>query len=165
MSLVNALWIFPILFMVHNFEEIIMIQRWWRHNHDKNLKSPFVKLAQYPQETVAALIAGIFFLFSSIIAWSIITNHLLVGIGLALAFCFQLGGHIAEFIRLRQYMPHIVTSILTLPYYPWLFIAAIHNGYSIIDIALATIGMGALGLVILFTSHACSPLLSRWFKS
>jgi hypothetical protein len=31
MTIVNALWLFPLLFMVHNFEEIIMIQRWWRH--------------------------------------------------------------------------------------------------------------------------------------
>lgn len=165
MSLINLLWLFPILFMVHNFEEIVMIPRWWRHTSDKNITSPFVEIAHYPQETTAAMIGSIFLLFSIITVWSILTNHLLVGVGLALAFGFQLLGHVAEFIRLRRYMPHIVTSLLTLPYYPFLFVIASNDGYSIGSITFATIGMGAFGLVVLFISHACVPTVSRWLKS
>jgi hypothetical protein len=165
MDLTNTLWLFPILFMVHNFEEIVMIPRWWRHTPDKTIKSPFVKLAHYPQETTALMIGSIFALFSVVPAWSIFTRHLLVGIGLALAFGFQLLGHIAEFIRFRRYMPHIVTSVLTVPYYPILYVVARHNGYSIGTLALATTGMGVFGLVVLFSSHACVPAISRWLKS
>jgi hypothetical protein len=165
MNLTNTLWLFPILFMVHNFEEVVMIPRWWRHTPDKTIKSPFVKIANYPQETTAFMIGSIFALFSAITAWSIFTHHLLVGIGLALAFGFQLLGHISEFIRFRRYMPHIVTSVLTLPYYPILCVVARHNGYSIGSLALATIGMGIIGLVVLFGSHACVPAVSQWLKS
>jgi hypothetical protein len=106
-----------------------------------------VKLAAYPQETVAALIAIIFFLFSAITAIAIVTDHLIVGIGLALAFGFQLVGHAIEFVRMRRYMPHIVTALITLPYYPWLYVRSVQAGYGPGELILATVGMGAFGFV------------------
>lgn len=165
MNLANLLWLFPLLFMIHNFEEIVMIPRWWRHTHDRTIRSPFVKIAEYPQEAISLMIGSIFTLFALVTAWSIFANHFLIGIGLALAFGFQLLGHIAEFIRLRRYMPHIVTSVLTIPYYPILLVAALRHGYSIGGLAVAIIGMGVFGLVILFVSHACVPAVSRWLRS
>ncbi len=162
MDLVTTLWLFPILFMVHNFEEIIMLQSWWRRNKGNPPQSPFVRLAGYPQETTAALIAGLFLVFSAVTAASIISHHIIFGIGLALAFGFQLVGHIVEFIRLRRYMPHIVTAFLTLPYYVWLFIKATQAGYSPETLLFATGGMGIFGLCLLWLAHASSAAISRW---
>jgi len=164
-SIANALWLFPILFMVHNFEEIIMIPRWWRHSTGRTMRSPIVTLASYPPETVAALIALIFIIFSVITAASIVTNHLIFGIGLALAFGLQLVGHVVEFIRMRRYMPHTATAILTLPYYPWLLFESIHAGYNLGETALATLGMLVFGLAILWSSHAVSGRISRWISA
>jgi uncharacterized membrane protein (UPF0136 family) len=161
MDINAALWLFPILFMVHNFEEIIMIQPWWRHDRNQSIRSPFVKIATYPQETVAALIGSIFFIFSVITAYAILSHNLIVGIGLALAFGLQLVGHVAEFVRVRRrYMPYILTSVLTLPYYPWLLVQALHAGFGVGELALATLGMGAIGLIILRLSHAVSGRIS-----
>jgi len=151
--------------MVHNFEEIIMIPIWWRRNQHAPVRSPFTALAKYPPGTVAALIAIIFTLFSVVTAASIISHHLLVGIGLALAFGLQLVGHMVEFLRLRRYMPHIVTAAATFPYYPWLLFKAMHSGYTPADLLLATLGMGVFGLLVLLTSHALSSQVSRWLAS
>ncbi len=150
--------------MVHNFEEIIMIRPWWRRNRHNPPRSPFVRLAGYPPETLAALIAGIFCLFSLIIVLSILSHHLLFGLGLALAFGFQLVGHVVEFLRIGRYMPHIVTATLTLPYYVWLYFEAVQSGYRPGDLLLSVLGMGVLGLVILWSSHALSGRISRWLK-
>lgn len=165
MDLITMLWLFPILFMLHNFEEIIMLQYWWRKNKTNPPHSPFTRLASYPQETTAALIAAIFFLFSLIIVLSIISHNLIFGIGLALAFGFQLVGHIVEFLRLRRYMPHIITAAITLPYYPLLFFKAVQEGFSPVSLLLATCGMGILGLLILWSSHMVNGTLSRWLKA
>jgi len=165
MDVTTALWIFPILFMLHNFEEIIMLQPWWRRNRINPPNSPFTRLAAYPPETVAALIAGIFLLFSLITVLSITSNQIIFGIGLALAFGLQLVGHIVEFLRLRRYMPHIVTAVFTLPYYPWLFFMATQSGYSVNSIVLATIGMGVVGLIILWSAHASSGYITNWLKT
>ena len=139
-----------------------MLQPWWRRNQSHPPKSPFVRLAAYPQETTAALIALLFLIFSATTATSIISHHIIFGIGLALAFGLQLMGHIAEFIRLRRYMPHIVTAILTLPYYVWLCVLAIQVGYSPGTLLLATCGMGIFGLFLLLLAHASSTTISKW---
>jgi len=165
MDITSALWLFPILFMVHNFEEIIMIQRWWRHNKDERIRSPFVRLATYPQETVAALIAIIFCIFSAITVAAILSHHLIIGLGLAFAFGLQLLGHVVEFLRLRRYMPHITTALLTLPYYVWLFVRALQAGFGVGELVLATGGMAVVGLVVLWLSHAISGHISRWLKA
>jgi hypothetical protein len=151
--------------MVHNFDEIIMIQRRWRHNEGRAIHSPFVRLASYPPQTVAALIALLFVIFSAIVATSIVTSHLIFGIGLALAFGFQLAGHVVEFIRMRRYMPHIVTALITLPYYPWLFHESLNAGCNVGELTLATGGMLLVGLVILRASHAASGRFSRWISA
>jgi hypothetical protein len=166
MDITSALWLFPILFMVHNFEEIIMIQPWWRHDRDQSIRSPFVRLATYPQETIATLIAFLFGLFSLITAMAILSHHLIIGIGLALAFGLVLVGHVAEFLRVRRrYMPYIVTSVLTLPYYPWLLVQSLDAGFGVGQLILATVGMLAFGLIVLRLTHAASGRISHWLTA
>jgi hypothetical protein len=119
----------------------------------------------YPPGTVATLIAIVFTLFSVVTVASVVSHRLLLGIGLALAFGLQLVGHVVEFVRLRRYMPHIVTAAATFPYYPWLLFKAIHSGYSPADLLLATLGMGTFGLLVLWSSHALSSQVSLWLGS
>ena len=163
MDLITLLWLFPLIFMLHNFEEMIMLKLWWRHTKPETLKSPFVKLAHYPQETVVTMIGFLFVLFSWITVVSILLHQPIYGIGLALAVGLQLVGHLIEFVRFGRYMPGVITAVGTLPYYLWLFYQALLAGYVWSDLLLAMVGMGLIALSVLLLLHKFSGWISHWF--
>ena len=113
----------PAVFMLHDFEEIIMFEPWLKKNreevkrrfpsldkilrrsHDR-LSTPAFAVAVLHEFLIIAVITYLSLHFDSYAWW----------FGAFAAFFLHLFVHIGQWIIFRKYVPFIVTSILALPY-------------------------------------------------
>lgn len=157
------------LFMLHEFDEIILIRPWiQKHQHDPRYrKELFIAgKAHYPStETIAVMIAEEYLLaFLGLLA--AITWHI-PELALALGICHTLHllMHIAEVLRYRRGVPGGTTAILTFPLLLWLFIAYLKQQsfswpllLTLTPLLLATV---LLNLVFL---HRCAGTIDAWIR-
>jgi hypothetical protein len=116
----TLLWLFPVLFMIHEFEEIIMMQAWVQRNKNSiTNRFPTIggkMIGHYAKLSTASFSLAIFeeFLIVGIITFIAVENgYYALWTGMVLAYVFHLLFHIIQTMVLRQYTPAIITSILT----------------------------------------------------
>lgn len=117
-----VVWLFPILFIFHDFEEIIFMQPWISKNRhylckrfptlSKRLLPHFDNLST---SSFAFGVAEEFILISIITVISYVTNWYILWVGLFIAFTLHLVIHCLQALIVRQYVPAIITSIICLP--------------------------------------------------
>ena len=121
-------WLLPIVFMLHDFEEIIFMENWFSHNREKLLKrvpklAPKI-LSHTDQLTTARIALGVACMFLLVVAVtliSVISGVYYVWLAGFIVFSIHLFVHIAQSLVLRSYVPAVATSILALPYSIWGF--------------------------------------------
>ncbi|MGG0657631.1 HXXEE domain-containing protein [Rummeliibacillus pycnus] len=163
----TLMWLFPILFILHDFEEIIMVEKWLYKNRNKLYERLPQKLAdrvvkQFSMSTAQFAVAVLFiFLFvsiSTIMANQYLTNGKAFNIyfftTVTLVFFIHAFTHIGQSILFRSITPGAITSlIIIIPYsfilYKSLFIQEIVT-WKIIFISLP---FGILFFPIAFTAH------------
>ena len=123
MKLDTMMWLLLVIFMFHEFEEIIMMKPWITMNIN-NLRQRFPVFAPWllPHfERISApsiaLIVAVEFLMVSVLIYVAVEFELYaLWTSFLLIFTFHLVFHITSFILYRKYVPVIVTSIITIPY-------------------------------------------------
>lgn len=123
MKIETIVWLLPVVFMIHDFEEIIMIPLWLEKNREEVL-SRFPKLgnrmlAQFGKLsgtgfTVAVLEEFVFISLLTLLAAENSWYNLWTG--LMLVFFLHLFLHVGQFLVFRKYIPAIVTSVLSMIY-------------------------------------------------
>jgi hypothetical protein len=113
------------LFMLHEFDEIILIRPWiQKQQHDPRYrKELFIAgKAHYPSTEAIAVMIAEEYLLASIGLLIAITWHI-PELALAFGICHTLHllGHIAEVLRYRRAVPGGITAVLTFPLLLWLF--------------------------------------------
>lgn len=116
------IWLFPILFIFHDFEEIIFMRAWINKNRSF-LGERFPKLAQrmlahFDHITTSAFALGVaeeFVLISLITIISAVTNSYGLWIGSFIAFTIHLVIHCLQALIVRKYVPVLITSLICLP--------------------------------------------------
>ncbi|MEQ8155081.1 MAG: HXXEE domain-containing protein [Clostridiaceae bacterium] len=116
------IWLFPILFIFHDFEEIIFMQVWISRNK-LYLRDRFPALLKkllphFENITTSSFACGVaeeFIIISIITVVSYIMNWYNLWIGLFIAFILHLLIHCFQALILRKYVPAIVTSVICLP--------------------------------------------------
>ncbi|QZY56450.1 HXXEE domain-containing protein [Crassaminicella profunda] len=116
------IWLFPILFIFHDFEEIIFMQVWISKNK-RYLCERFPALSKnllphFDNITTASFAFGVaeeFILISIITVISYMMNWYSLWIGLFIAFTLHLLIHCFQTLIVRKYVPAIVTSVICLP--------------------------------------------------
>jgi len=122
MNMETIIWLFPILFMFHDFEEIIFMQTWIVRNKSY-LSERFPKLSKkilfhfekIPTASFAVGVAEEFILISIVTISAAISHWYFLWIGLFVAFTLHLIIHCFQFIIIRKYVPAVFTSIICLP--------------------------------------------------
>ena len=116
------IWLFPILFIFHDFEEIIFIQVWISKNRrylcEKLPRLSKKLLPHFDNITTSSFALGVaeeFILISIITAISYLMNWYSLWLGLFIAFTLHLAVHCFQALIIRKYVPAIVTSIICLP--------------------------------------------------
>ena len=114
--------LFPVVFMLHDFEEIIMQQRWMERNADELsrrfpvLRKQIMQLRELSTTGFVIAVAEEFIIISGVSVYAVLSQHYFLWMALFLAFGIHLLVHVGQFVLLRKYIPAIVTSLLCLPY-------------------------------------------------
>jgi hypothetical protein len=124
----TLIWLFPIVFMFHDFEEIILGERWLKKNSGdimgriKKIAPPFA--ARQLEAVFEKSAAELAFTVSLIFGLTFISAYLAVaykafGFFLLASLTFFLHGfmHVGQAIILRRYVPAVISSVLiVIPY-------------------------------------------------
>lgn len=116
------IWLFPILFIFHDFEEIIFIKAWVGKNR-RFLAARFPALSKkllphFDNLTTSSFALGVaeeFILIMIITSISYMTNWYDLWIGSFISFTIHLVMHCLQAMAIRKYIPCIVTSVICLP--------------------------------------------------
>ncbi len=169
MSDIKAMvWLFPILFMFHDFEEIIFMQSWIGKNRNYlNHRFPALskKLSShFDQITTSAFSLGVaeeFIIISIITVISYVNNWYILWTGLFITFALHLVIHCLQALIIRKYVPAVITSIICLP----ICIYIISNGVKLFplnEVIFYSVLSFALMVFNLILIHKAMEVFSKW---
>ena len=130
----NVMWLLLAMFMIHDFEEIIMMCAWLqKYQGEFRLRFPRLvvrSLESALNRSTAAFALAVAEEFLLLTIFTIVTVQLelyAVWAGMLLAYFLHLLMHVGQWIALRHYVPAILTSLLTGVYclYAFWFMGAI----------------------------------------
>lgn len=117
------IWLFPILFMLHDFEEIIVVEAWKNRYYAQRIntkikKPPFEDLKSTASFSIAVGIE--FIVICAVSLFSALTNWYLLWYGLFFGFTAHFLVHGYFCVHFKHYVPGIVTAIPILPVFVYL---------------------------------------------
>ncbi|MHC0037625.1 HXXEE domain-containing protein [Pseudoneobacillus sp. C159] len=164
-SFATLLWLFPITFMIHDFEEIIFVEAWFKRNFHKvhhrvpaRLKQTFQDMSKI---TAAQYSIPVFFqLVIYIVATYIAVDYDFYGPFVefnALIF-LHVFMHIGQSLVLGTYALGVGSAIfVTLPYSIYLFIRLITENVIQFSDILTSLPYGILTVLVLYLGHKIAP--------
>lgn len=170
MNTLNAMvWLFPILFMIHDFEEIILTRAWKKKyrkaREESNMKRiPFSDFVSADSFSIGVLEE--FFIFSIVCLFSCCASNYVVWYGLFFGIVFHFLIHIRMNIQFKHYTPGFYTALLFLPFGAYfLYKGAIMTGYSVRTLCLSAI----FGLIVIILNvvvlHKMMPVMEHWLTA
>lgn len=164
------IWLFPIIFIFHDFEEIIFMQAWISKNRSY-LSQRFPKLSEkfmphFENITTSSFALGVaeeFVLICIITIVSYMMNSYSLWLGLFIAFTIHLLVHCLQTLILRKYAPVIVTSIICLPICMYI----IKNTVQLFTLSTVII-YSILGFIIMVVNlvivHKVMDIFQKWLE-
>ncbi|CCZ98221.1 putative uncharacterized protein [Alistipes sp. CAG:157] len=161
------IYLLPILFMLHEFEEMVMLPAWIEKN-EKELSRRFPalrsKLSFLQSPAFGIAVCEEFIIVSVCTMATIITGNMLFWYISLLAFSLHFVAHIIQFFMIRKYIPAIVSTVLCLPYCIKA-ICDVQGQYSYAENIL----LGVLSLVICIANlclmQIVAPRIYKWIKN
>lgn len=112
----------PVIFLIHDFEEIIFQSEWISKNGDRLikqfplLKKPVGQLQKISIRGFTVAVAEEFIIIGAVTIYTLISGNLLLWTAVFMAFSIHIVIHLLQFAVIRKYIPALVTSILCIPY-------------------------------------------------
>lgn len=164
-------WMLPIIFMLHDFEEIIMAEVWGkRYKKEINVtwpqRQPFGLnyMHNYQTPTFSIGVEVLFLTFSIISLLSVIFQNYFIWYGAFLGFTLHLiFSHMLFCILFKHYVPGVITSVIFLLPSAWFLYEAqniLH--YSIGTILFACFLGFAFTIILMFVLHKSMGSWSKW---
>ena len=163
----RVFWLFPIVFMIHEMEEIIGFRLWFEKNFDlvkkysmleklySNFSSEGFAIAVLEEYIICIIVTGISIFWEIYIIW----------IGVFIAFVIHLVIHIIQSLVIRRYIPALISSITLLPISIFLISKSIHYfGYHFTDIAMISILSVILMVLNLILVHWIMRIVTQRIK-
>jgi len=163
MKLETLIWLFPIAFMLHEFEEILFMKPWIKRNKS-TIAARFPFLAPrfntftkgFSTRKFTLVVAEEFVLVSAIAFVAAEWDWYNLFVGVIMAYALHLLTHLVQFVIYRRYIPAIVTTIITAPYIGYAIFYMLSCGIVQVNLSLL---IGLIAFVIIATNLA----LSHWF--
>lgn len=150
--------------MLHNLEEIIMIERWMKKTYPE-IRERLPQFAKREldslQTTTAAQFSLVVFILSilasALIVITITTDEYFLFVGLNIIFALNILIHPFQSLLIRCYVPGLWTTILLIiPYYIFFFTQLYHQGLMYLVINLKTIVVFLIFIPVFLISHKIS---------
>ena len=162
----------PVVFILHDLEEIIMFKPWLSKNKEE-LKSRFPKAAKLLLKThdhlsvsgFAVAVLFILIVLTAITYLSLIFENYSWWFGAFAVFTLHLVVHIVQWIIYAKYVPFIITSLLFLPCCIYTFIQFLHfTSMSSWQMVLWTMIGFLLTAFIFFLSFSVAGKFEQWIN-
>ena len=159
----------PIVFMLHDFEEIIMFGPWLEKNRAE-VKRRFPRLDRVLQQNhdhlstsaFAVAVFHEFFIIAGITYLSLYADAYQWWFGAFAAFSVHLIIHLAQWLIYGKYVPVVVTSVLALPYCLYTF----GEFLTVTDMTTGQLVFwAALGVALTIASFAPAFFLAALFEN
>ena len=143
----NIVTLLLVVFMVHEFEEIIFF-KWWSRKNGQILRDKYPKIsARLDSMSTAGFTVAVaeeFILLCAITFGCVFLNIYYLWLAVFMGFSLHLLIHIAQWLFFRRYIPAIVTSFVALAYSVYVFrVITSQNIFTIPEILLWS-GVGIL---------------------
>jgi hypothetical protein len=170
MDIYLLIWTFLIIFMLHNFEEIITIERWFKNTYPR-IRERIPSFAQRDIEKFKNITAAQFsvavtvisVIASMLILITVMTQHYFLFLGLNIFFALNIFTHPMQSLFLRCYTPGVWTTLsLIIPYNILLFYHFYIEGLLTMNTILSALVVTVLFIPILFLSH---KIAEKWNDS
>jgi len=123
-SITTLIWLFPIAFMLHDFEEIIWIEPWFQKNYSKikhRIPRPFQKkigeLSKMTSSQFAIAVLVEFILFIPFTFYAAESERYLFFLGFNLLLFLHVFMHLGQAVFTKMLTPGVVSGMMiTLPY-------------------------------------------------
>jgi hypothetical protein len=156
------IWLFPIIFGIHDFEEIILVEKWVSKNKEdlikilpKRASALFEK--NFAQKTNQfSLVVFIEFILISLSTILVFLNGFHGGykwlyLGFYSVFFLHSFTHIGQTILLKRYTPGVITSVLfIIPYGVWFYYVLLENNTLIFRDLWMSIPIGIVLFALFF---------------
>ncbi|ALF10430.1 HXXEE domain-containing protein [Parageobacillus thermoglucosidasius] len=124
LHLISVFWLFPILFMFHDFEEILTVEKWTKQNKEhvlavlpKSMRKYFYSSFHMTTLQFANDVFWIFLTITTATFLAVIFSFYYIFLMLLFIFFAHVFTHLGQALYLRKYTPGVITSIvLVLPY-------------------------------------------------
>ena len=172
MKIETVMWLLPIVFMIHDFEEIIMIKPWTARNSSE-IQRRFPSLAsrmlphleRLSTSSLALAVAEEFVLLSAVTYIAVEYDLYSVWAGVLLAFFIHLIVHIIQFLLYGKYIPVIITSLITSLYCTFaLYFLNLNNYLVWPDVAKWTMLSVVILIVNLVFVHSLAARFEKWLN-
>jgi hypothetical protein len=163
------IWLFPVLFIFHDMEEIIGFGIWIKKNKEM-LEKKFPRISKiynnFSTEGMSVAVFEELLLCIFICIISILTNWYALWLGTFIAYAVHLFLHLGQSIVIRKYIPALATSIIALPISIWL----ISDCIKVLDYSFSFIVMySIIGIVVVVLNlkfaHMLMHKFSEWISS
>lgn len=149
MSILFNVWMLPILFILHDFEEMIIMPLWKIRHHQKlaTFRKPFFgSVTQSSAFAVGVLEEFVILLFIS--GFCQLTHNNLLYLSFVIAYTAHFIIHYIMCLQFRGYVPGVVTVTLELP-----MVLMIISHYWLYDVSLLSVVIYLLlAMIIAFTN-------------
>lgn len=165
-------WLFPILFIFHDMEEIIGFGIWLKKNRlllDEKYPKISKTYMDYSTEGMALAVLEEFLVCTLVCVLGIATQSRyiwMLWLGGFIAFTLHLVIHIGQSTVIKQYIPALITSILALPVSIWIIVKCLRivQCEVWIIITFSILGMVIVGLNLKFAQSLIGKF-TRWMKN
>src|SRR5690625_4912001 len=149
------IWIssFLIIFMLHNLEEIITIENWFKQTYPRvNKKIPSLVRNELNnnKDITSTQFAAVIFVFSIVVSVlifiAVMIQHYYLFLGVSLFFAFNIFTHPLQALYLRCYTPGVLTSLFLIILYYSLFFFRFYNT----DLFTMNSILGAMVVMVFF---------------
>lgn len=160
-SVGTLLWLFPVMFMLHDFEEIIFIDGWWeRHGAAALPRVPvflrprLMKIATMTSAQFAVAVMLEFICFIPITYAAAEQGWYLLILSCNAVLFLHVFTHVGQSLFLGRYTPGVVTAVLLgIPYPLYLFYRLIHEDLISMGDIYRSLPFGLLLLPLVLLGH------------
>ncbi len=163
----KLLWLFPVIFMLHELEEIIGLRIWLDKNPDIVNRYPLLlKIRQnFSYEGFAFAVLEQYLCCILIVLTAVYYQWYLIWMGAFIAFAIHLAVHIVQSAIIRRYVPAVLSSVILLP----VSMAVLHETwqrapYPAVQIITASIACVAVMIANLVFMHCVMKRITQKFN-
>ncbi|MFD2444982.1 HXXEE domain-containing protein [Bacillus sp. CGMCC 1.16607] len=160
-SIPSLIWMFLVAFMLHDFEEIIRIEPWFRKNSNqiynkipKRFHKNFYTFSSMTSSRFSIAVCTEFIVFIPVTFWAVEKGSYLLFLGFNVILLLHVFMHVGQALFLRMLVPGVVTAVvITLPYSIYLFYRLLDEDLIEMADILLSAPFGLLLIPILWIGH------------